>query len=198
MHPLTVEIRDYAQNRIDIYFADALSELLQQRIENNRIDKIFRIFLPNFNAFMVHSSAVIRKDRVVFFLAHDEGGKTSVARQAPAATVIGDDQVILRKQNGMYVGHSTPWGRIVNDPISAPLGAFFIIEKSPVFDLIPLKPKQVIEFLWSEQMDLIRGAPKQLRSKIFDRICEAVHQVPLYQMQTPLNGVDWDRIDACL
>jgi hypothetical protein len=198
LHPLTVEIRDYAAHRIDIYFPDILSEILQTSLAHNGVERIFRIFLPEFDALMIHSSAVIRKGKAIFFLAPDEGGKTSVAEQAVRTSVLGDDQVILRKQEAGFMAHSTPWGQIVNDPISAPLGVFFLLEKSRQFGLVPVKPREVIEFLWSEQENFVKGAPNRLRTKIFDFIREAVHNVPLYKLRTPLNGIDWDRIDACV
>jgi len=196
LHPLTVEIRDYALHRIDIFFPGLLTEILQNSLAHNGVERIFRIFLPEFDALMVHSSAILRKSKAVFFLAPDEGGKTSMAEQVAVTTVLGDDQVILRKQNDTFMAHSTPWGRIINDPFSAPLGAFFLLQKSRHFDLVPVKPREVIEFLWSEQMNFVKGVPKKLRTGIFDFLHEAVHQVPLYKLQTPLDGVDWDRIDA--
>lgn len=196
LHPLTVEIRDYALNRIDIFFPDILAKELQNSISYNGMERMFRVFLPKFDAFMVHSSAVIRKNKVAFFLAPDEGGKTSVARQVPQTTVLGDDQVILRKQNGGLFAHSTPWGKIINDPISAPLGAFFILEKAKHFELTELKPIHAIDVLWEEHKYITMSMPKKYRLKAFQFIYDVAHSVPVYNMKTP-KEVNWGQIDAC-
>jgi hypothetical protein len=75
----------------------------------------------------------------------------NVARRVNAATVLGDGQVILRNHNATFMGYSTPWGAIDNQPNSTPLEAFFLIEKARHFNLVPIKPREVNEFLWSEQ-----------------------------------------------
>jgi hypothetical protein len=198
IHPLLVEIRDYIEHRIDIFMPNEMQSNLYSSWRYNGSERIYRVFLPDFDALMVHSAAVKRNEKAVLFLAPDEGGKTSVAKQVPTKSVLGDDQVILRKKEGRFLAYSTPWGRIVNDPFSAPLGGIFLIEKSSYLDLIPIKPREVIEFIWEEQRNFTDALPINRRTHVFNLVSEAVHQVPLYKLRTPLNGVDWTRIDACL
>jgi hypothetical protein len=147
---------------------------------------------------MIHSSAAIRHGKAAFFLVKGRGGKTTVASQAPLATVLGDDQIILRKQNGKFLAYSTPWGRIIGDPISAMLGGFFLLEQAEKFELIPLKPRRMLEYLWNEHAHLTSVLPPKSRLRAFDLVDEAVHQVPLYRLLVPLNGIDWEAIDAAM
>jgi len=127
MHPLTVEIRDYAAGQIDVFYREEVQSVWNLELALNGIERMFKALLPGFNAFPVHSSAVVRKGKAVCFLAPDKGGKTTVAKQVPEETILNDDQVILRKEEDKFRLHSTPWGSIVNGPFSAPLGAFFLL-----------------------------------------------------------------------
>jgi hypothetical protein len=198
LHAFTIEVFDFKSHRIDVFYPKVMQQNLQLEQMDNSILRMFRTFNSHFNAFIVHSSAVVRNGKAALFLAHDGGGKTTVARQVPFNDILGDDQVLLRKQNGGIFAHSTPWNKITSGPVSAPLGAIFLIEKSNRFKLIPLGPKEVIEYLWNEHYYFTDKLPKQSRVDSFILLCEMVNQVPLYLMRTPLNGVNWAAIDACI
>jgi hypothetical protein len=136
VHLLFVEIRDFFSHQLDIFYVDELAPDIENYSTKKYIERMFRIFLPDFNAMLIHSSTVNRNGKAAIFLAQGGGGKTTTARQAPIDSVLGDDQIILRNENGKYMAHSTPWGRIVNCPEAVQLGGFFLIEKARQFELI--------------------------------------------------------------
>jgi hypothetical protein len=159
---------------------------------------MFRIFLPDFDAMLIRSAVINRNGKAVFFLAPNGGGKTTIARQVHPESVLSDDQTILRREDGNFMVYSTPWGRIVNSSKSIPLGGFFIIEKAKHFELVPLKSRQMISFLWNEHFPFFELLPKFSRTNVFNLLYQAVSNVPLYLLRTPLDGIDWDKIDASL
>jgi len=72
------------------------------------------------------------------------------------------------------------------------------LEQAEKFEMIPFKPRPVIEYLWNEHANLIGVLPPKSRLRAFDLIDEAVHQAPLYRLRVSLNGMDWEAIDAAM
>jgi hypothetical protein len=199
LHALTIEIRDYSRHQVDIFFINAMRDILMTDIASNGIERLFKIFFSEFNAFPLHCSAMIRKGKVACFLASDEGGKTTVAQKAVKSTILNDDQVVLRRAEKDYKVFSTPWGSINNGPLSCPLGAFFLLEKSDRFEISSCKPRQILEHIWEDHSSYYTDMlPPHNRSRSFDFLSQALHSVPTYKMKFPVNWIDWAAIDKCL
>lgn len=160
--------------------------------------QIFAAFLPDFSALLVHASGLIRNGRAALFLAPDEGGKTTVLRNAAGGLLLNDDQVILRQEAGTLVAHGTPLGRLTSGPCQARLGAFFVLEKARSFELTPEKPADLARYLWEEHQVYISLLPRRLKLRAFDLFCEACQQTPVYRMRFPRDRVDWDAVDAAM
>jgi hypothetical protein len=77
------------------------------------------------------------------FAGHSGAGKTTLARlwaQDPAAEVISDDRVIVRREGGRYWMYGTPWhgeGEFAS-PRRVPLAAIFLIRHSPTTHILPV------------------------------------------------------------
>ena len=198
LHIFSVVIHDYVHHTVDIFYPSERREVFEGPWTENGVRRTFTAFLPDFSAVMVHSSGLIRHGRVALFLAPDEGGKSTVLRPATDGTVLSDDRNILRKEGDVLVGHSTPWGMITDGPQQARVGGFFLLEKASSFELIPIKPRDALEFLWNEHMHSWRVLPKRLRMRAFELLYDACHQAPTYRMRFPRDYVDWDAIDAAM
>ena len=186
-----ISIFDFSHNKIDCLYTNELKSVLK----NSRMGSfVFAQFLPNFSAVMIHSSTVIIENRAAVFLAPDEGGKTTIAELAPGFPILCDDQVIIRKQENKFITHSTPWGLHIDNSIKAPVGAFFLLEKSENFKLIPLKPKDLLYYFWNEHLAYYLYLPKYLKSKHFNFLFNLSNQAPAYKLQFPKDYVDWDVI----
>jgi hypothetical protein len=77
------------------------------------------------------------------FLGHSGAGKSTTARlwqQQPGVRLLSDDRIILRKHNEKFLMYGTPWhgDAGVASPECAPLSAIFLLEQSPVDQLITL------------------------------------------------------------
>jgi hypothetical protein len=159
----------------------------------------YATFLPLFSATMFHSAGVTLGNKTAIFLAPDEGGKTTVAKQAPPfSSVLCDDQVVLRKQENGVIAYGSPWGMIVDANQAEPLGGLFIIQQAEKFALYPIKPRLVFEYLWKEHYAYHCFLSKDLRIQAFNFLYEICHLVPCYQMQFPKDFVDWDKINRAI
>jgi len=159
---------------------------------------VFAMFLPQFSAVMVHSSGVVRNQRAALFLAPDAGGKSTVLEHATEGLLLNDDQVIVRREGGGFVAHSTPFGAMNSGPCQARLGALFSLHKAPRFTLRPMRPADLMQKHWGDRDNFASLLPKHLKTQAFDLFYDICHQVPTYQMSFPKDHVDWDAIDAAM
>jgi hypothetical protein len=85
------------------------------------------------------------------FLGHSGAGKSTTARlwmEQPGVTLLSDDRVILRQQNGKFWMYGTPWhgDAGVAAPACAPLDAVFLLEQALVNEVTPVaSPKAAAE-----------------------------------------------------
>ncbi|MBI5303644.1 MAG: hypothetical protein HY868_16025 [Chloroflexi bacterium] len=190
-----VTLFDFARREVALFHTLEHDEFLAQCYVG---PSLFAPFLPTFDAMMLHSSAVVVGQVAALFFAPDEGGKTTVARTAPRAAILCDDQNIIRQTGNAFVVHSTPWGLYHDGPRAAPLGGMFFLEKADRFELIPLKRTEAMAHIWNEHASFLAVLPKHLRVRAFDLVCEACRAVPTYRMRFPKDGVDWRAIGAVM
>ncbi|MBN2305623.1 MAG: hypothetical protein JXQ72_14160 [Anaerolineae bacterium] len=199
-----VTIRNFTQRRLDFFYTDHFDgyDLAQRSTGAEfRVAAQFRhfffIFLANFSAALVHSSAVIRQDKAALFLARSTGGKSTVAGLANGSPVLNDDQTIMRKEGQIVSVHATPLGRITDGPAQAPLGGMFLLEKASHFELVPMSPTEMIDYVW-EAAPYPANLPRHLKTQMFDVIAGACLQSATYRMRFSKNYVDWDAIDRVM
>jgi hypothetical protein len=198
LHIYSVVIHDYAHNRVDIFYPSFRRELFEGNWVENGFRRLFASMLPAFSGVMLHSSGIIRNHRVALFLAPDEGGKTTVIKNAADGVVLCDDWNILRQEEDAVFVNGTPWGTVTNASKKAQLGGLFLLEKASNFELIPIDPRDILQFLWDEHMPFWNILPKNLRTQAFDILCDACYNTPTYRMCFPKDFIDWDAIDAAM
>lgn len=160
--------------------------------------QIFSSFLPVFSAALVHSSAVVINNLAAMFLARSTGGKTTVTKISNGNLVLSDDQVILREEAGLIQVHGTPLGRVTNGPLQAKLGGLFLLEKADSFELEKIKPLDMLEYLWNDQLIYTYSLPMDLRVKAYQMLHSACRRVPCYIMRFPKDYIDWDAINEAM
>ena len=189
-----------SKNTVTFFYLEGQEKL--RRSPESRLEVelrwLFAMFLPCFSAIMVHASGVIRNGRAAVFLAPDAGGKTTVLEQSPQGLFLSDDQIILRREQARFTAHATPFGAMSSGSCQAPLGALFLLEKAPFFEVQPAKPAEVIAAYWPDPENSARRLPKPYKVRAFDLFYDACHQVPTYRMRFPKDFVDWAAIDAAM
>lgn len=147
---------------------------------------------------MLHSSSSVLNNKAALFLARDEGGKTTVMKNATAQDVLSDDQNILKKENAVFFVHSTPWSTFPNGPRKARLGGLFMLEKASEFGLSRINPVDVLTYLWAEHVGYTLFMPKKLRVTAFDLLHEACRSAPTYLMRFSKDYINWDAVDRAM
>ena len=198
LHIFSVVIHDYIHRTIDIFYPAERHEIFKGPWTENGFRRMFTIFLPVFSAVMVHSFGLIRSGKAALFLSPDEGGKSTVLERSDDGVALCDDRNILRKEEDSFFVHGTPWGRVTNASQQARIGGFFLLEKASDFELIPIKPRDVLQFFWNEHLHSWRLLPRHLRIRAFEILYDACHHAPTYRMRFPKDYVDWDAIDTAM
>lgn len=145
------------------------------------------------DAAILHACGV--RDRENFgagyvFCGRSGAGKSTTARLWRGhGEVLNDDRVMLRRHNGRFRVHGTPWhGDLpVTNPGSAPLQALFFLEHAAAHQLIPLSPeqaqRQLLTSAWLPLWDR-RGGVAQTMS-----LCrELARAVPCYRLRFRRDG----------
>lgn len=88
------------------------------------------------------------------FLGHSGAGKSTTARlwmSEPGVKLLSDDRIILRKKNGQYWMHGTPWhgDAGVSSQGCAPLSALFLLEQAPSNQIVPVPGAQAAAELFA-------------------------------------------------
>jgi len=147
---------------------------------------------------MIHSSAIVRHGKSAIFLAPGGGGKTTIVRSSDSGTILSDDQNILRQEMDQIIVYSTPWGRIINGSFQAPLGGIFMIEKAEKFEITEINPREVIQFIWGNNIPFWTHLLKERKIKALDIIINICHHSPVYRLRFPPGYINWDAIDAVI
>ncbi len=96
--------------------------------------------LPGRGGAMVHACGYADDRGAVLFVARSGGGKTTTARKLPAAHVLSDDLVAVRRVDGVWRAWSLPfvgeWRR-PTVPRSAPLRAVVFLRKAAEVSVTP-------------------------------------------------------------
>jgi hypothetical protein len=190
--PEALSILDFQDQRADFFFASGSAPGPEQRVAG---PALLAPFLPAFDACLLHASAIARRGRVVVFLAPDEGGKTTAARLSLSGTILGDDQVIVRRSGGGFRVYGTPWGLDVDATSQAPLAGLFLLEKADRFALSPCPARELVPFMWREVMDPISILPKPSKKKAFAVLCAIAAAAPAWRLSFPRDYIDWEAID---
>ena len=195
MHEGSVTILDFRQNRSDMFFSPEFADELAWRGAG---PAMLALFLPNFDACLLHASAIVRQGKAAVFMAPDEGGKTTAVRLSSSGTVLGDDQVVLRRSGSGFRVSGTPWGLHADAKTQARLGGLFLLTKADGFALEPLPVRDLASQIWEEIKDPLSLLPKPLKKKAFAIICAISAAVPAWRLSFARDHIDWEAIDKAM
>ncbi len=203
-----VVIRNFSNNELDFFYTvDGGTQSTEPEYEIGymglsyapMLRQIFSAFLPAFSAGLIHSSAVIRNGLAALFIAPSGGGKTTVSQMASSQDVLSDDQTILRAtDDGTVFVHSTPFGRVTSGYKRARLGGVFLLDKAESFGLEVMKPTDMLQNIWYEQIGNTYFLPEELRVKLYSMLHSACKQAPCFLMRFPKTQVNWLEIESVM
>ncbi len=70
---------------------------------------VFQLFLSADGGALLHAAGIIKQGRGYLFPGPSGCGKTTITGLLPSATVLSDEFICLRKDNGRFLMFSTPW-----------------------------------------------------------------------------------------
>lgn len=131
-------------------------------------------------------------------LAPDEGGKTTALSLAPRGVPLSDDQNVLHLDDNKITVYPTPWTTLPWTGQSGPIGGMFLLEQGPEFKLAPVKPREVLAYLWEEHTYCSHMLPKPYRQKFFDILHTACNAAPCFRLTFAKDSLDWDAVDRAM
>ena len=121
------------------------------------IRKITHELLIKNNGFILHASAVKKNNKAYVFLGDSGAGKSTIMTSlSPEFTPMGDDTVIIRKQDDIYycycssASEKNAWFTKSTD--RAPLDKVFFLRKKNIMRLIQLENKEKVTGLLGKQV----------------------------------------------
>jgi hypothetical protein len=180
------------------------SETGQGRIRQScnpySIDSVLRIIHGLIQAkrggFLVHASSAIRGGKAFLFSGVSGAGKTTISRLAPPdATLLTDEISYVRHEGAHYVACGTPFfGELARAGAneSAPISAFFLLEKGPQNSIELIPTAEAIRRLLRNI--LFFADDPALVELVFQSACEFVSSVPIQRLTFFPDQRVWDLI----
>jgi hypothetical protein len=164
------------------------------------IDAVLRIvhslILARQGGFLVHAASAIRNGKAFLFSGVSGAGKTTISRLAPPdVTLLTDEISYVRRKGNRYVACGTPFaGELarVGENCSAPLSAFFLLEKGPQNCIEPISPTGAVQRLLRNI--LFFADDPELVNLVFQSACEFASLIPIHRLVFVPDQRVWDII----
>ncbi len=173
-------------------------ERIAQGVLANFLRVAYALLLVQHGGFLFHSAGMIRHGRGYVFYGHSGSGKSTISGLSrPYATLLSDDLVAVRRHDGIWQVHGTPfWGELRDHPKTndrAPLRGLFSLVKDTAVWLEPLPPSQAVA-------DVISSVPVTckepgLSTRLMDLCADLVAQVPCYRLHFTRDDSFWRAVD---
>jgi len=134
----------------------------------------------------MHAAGVSWEGNGYVFTGHTRAGKTTLSREFPTETVLGDDLVVVRKNRGGFTLYGTPWPGREGGTVAyggAPLRAVFNLHPELETGLYRQSPAEALA-------ELATNAPRlehaEEESKLLAAFSSLVQAVPIYRLSLRL------------
>jgi len=173
---------------------------IRQSFSPYSVDCVLRIahglILARQGGFLVHAASAIRGGKAFLFSGVSGAGKTTISRLAPPdATLLTDEISYVRREGNRYMAWGTPFaGELarVGENCSAPLSAFFLLEKGLQNSIEPIHPTEAIQRLLRNI--LFFADDPELVKLVFQSACEFASLVPIHRLVFVPDQRVWDII----
>jgi hypothetical protein len=173
---------------------------IRQACSPYAIDCVLRIvhslILARQGGFLVHAASAIRDGKAFLFSGVSGAGKTTISRLAPPdATLLTDEISYVRREGNRYMACGTPFaGELARagENCSAPLSAFFLLEKGLQNSIEPIDPTEAIQRLLRNILFFADDA--ELVKLVFQSACEFASLVPIRRLVFVPDQRVWDII----
>lgn len=170
----------------DIYVDKEINDTLLPYPLPNPLDAVLVThLLSRGRGVLCHACGVVDHERGILFFGQSGAGKSTLAALwsgQPGVTLLSDDRVIVRKREGRFWIHGTPWYGSVRaaSPKTVPLEHVFIIRHASANQVAFLKASEVVSCI------LVRSFPTfwdaEGMSFSIDFLGQLSQSVPCYEL----------------
>ena len=173
---------------------------IRQSANPYSIDAVLRIVhtlvLARPGGFLMHSASAIRNGKAFLFAGVSGAGKTTISRLAPPdATLLTDEISYVRKQDGGYIAHGTPFtGEVakLGENVSAPIAALYLLAQGPENRIDPVEPGAAVRSFLANV--LFFAEDQELVQAVFHAAFEFVSRVPVSRLTFVPDARVWELI----
>jgi len=143
VHPDRLLLTNRAFTQADLFVDDQQANNGCDPLEYPLNKMLFASFLSLHQGIALHAAGVVVDGRALLFMGNSGVGKSTMARLWSAerdVTVLADDLIILRYEEGRFIAYGTPWRGEpgLTSPASAPLARIYLIYHSKTNQLAAL------------------------------------------------------------
>ncbi len=164
----------------------------------NFLRVIYGYLCAETDGLLLHANGVIRNGRGYVFFGPSGSGKTTTARLSLEHTVLSDDIVIVRKQDGRFRVFGVPFrGDFVEGPrvnASADLTGAFSLVKDTRHEIIPLAPPVATAQL-AACVPFVMEQPSMAR-RVTETCADLATHVPVRELHFRQDSGFWEVIDG--
>jgi len=161
--------------------------------------RLLSAWLASLGDVMLHASGVLVNGRGFCFIGASGAGKSTLAARlikTAGATVLGEDQIVLRYLDGRFWMYGTPWHlqEGMCSPEKVPLEKLFFINKGEPEGIHSISGMDGVKQLM--QTAFIPYHLQEYLPRILDRLVLLADQVPFYSISYKLKTDPWPMIES--
>jgi hypothetical protein len=165
------------------------------------LDSLLRVFLSwkllEHQGFLLHAATVIRDGKAYIFTGRSGAGKSTVAALSPEGSVLTDEISLLRRENGVWRAHGTPfWGefKAAGSNSSAPVAGIFRLLQASENRVEALRPMAILRALLPNVLFFSTGA--EANRQLLEILSQAVTEIDGYNLSFRKNSTFWEVLPA--
>ena len=161
------------------------------------LDSLLRVLLSwklaSREGFLLHAATVIRAGMAYVFTGRSGAGKSTVASLSPHGSVLTDEISLLRRENGVWRAHGTPfWGefRAAGSNTSAPVRGIFRLVQSAENRVAPLRPVELLRALLTNV--LFFSAESEANRRLLEILGQTAEEIPGGELSFRRDRTFWE------
>jgi hypothetical protein len=165
------------------------------------LDSLLRILLSwkltGRNGFLLHAATVIRNGKAYVFTGKSGAGKSTVASLSPKGCVLTDEISLLRRENGEWHAHGTPfWGefRAAGSNTSAPVQGIYRLVQGAENRVTSLRPLKMIRALLPNV--LFFSSESEATRRLLEIVGHAAEEISGYELTFRKDSAFWEVLPA--
>ena len=135
--------------------------------------------IMEFDAFQLHSSAVMLDGKAYLFSAPSGTGKSTHTEKwcrLFGAVLLNDDKPVIRCQQGTWIAYGTPWSgkHDLSVPTGVPLGAIAFLQRGEENAIRRIEPNEAVIHMISQAPRYLNAEQMTLQLDLLDRLLQKI------------------------